>query len=451
VRARARRVLILNLSGGVRSSAAFHASSQIPYNPYGLMTPTTTPPFALGRLLDDSPLAAPPLPDREYQLPGTWAGAQLPRLREIADQFSVLGTYSTERGDHERARVEEPTGGRTGVDPGILTRIATALDAAGVTPPAPSFHIQPSSLFGNGAGALTRFVPVSLQGYFSLPGDASVDQEALQLTGNDFATNELMRDHFDQARITTRHGFTKQITSTFNHHRIGARVIGARLAAPDMAIAAPGARGVTLGTVTLPNSQTVPLENGMLHDLFTRCAGADDRCRDSALDAALAIRLLQLGSPAVTLEISNFDFHSGERTGAPPLYAYLGRLWAALRWLLPRIPDPSGEGSLFDRTLVLTMSDFGRDQAPGGWNGGEGVAIRRRPRLLLSRARGDGRRRDAEQARRSRRPQHVRRHDLAGRYNTASLRSRSRRARPRSARRAVGSPDRRHADRRALG
>jgi len=333
---------VINLAGGVRSSAAFHASAQTPYNPYGLMTPTTTPPFALGRILDDSPPGQPPLADAEYILGGQWAGAQLPRLREIANQFSVLGTYSTERGDHLRARIEEPTGSVSGGDPGILTRIAAALDEAGMTPTAPPFHVQPNALFGNGTGALTKFVPVSLQGYYSLPSAGNVDQNALRLTGHGFAATPEMRDAFDQARINTRHGQTRLVTSTFDLHRIGARVIGARLAQPDMAVSSQSDRGAMLGTVTLPNSSTVPLENGMLFDLFTRCIGPSGaQYRDAAINAALAIRLLQLGSPAVTLEISNFDFHSGERTGGPPLYSFLGRLWAALRWLLPRIQDPS--------------------------------------------------------------------------------------------------------------
>jgi hypothetical protein len=369
--ARARRVLILNLAGGVRSSAAFHASPLVPFNPYGMMTPTTTTPFALGRLLDDSPIDLPPLPDSEYQLPGAWGGAQLPRLREIASQFSVLGTYSTDRGDHLRARIEEPTGSAVATDPGILTRIAAAFDAAGLTPSAPSFYLQPGALFGNGAGALTKFVPVSIQSHFSLPSQANVDPDATRQTGNSFATNELMRDKFDRELVDTRHNQAKLLASTFGAHRIGSRVIGARLAQPDMALANANTRAESFGTVTLPTNQTVPLENGMLYDLFTRCSG--EPYLNSGINAALAIRLLQLGSPAVTLDLPSFDLHSGERTAAPPLYTYLGRLWAALRWLLPRIPDPSGEGSMFDRTLVLTMSDFGRDQAPGGWNAGEGT------------------------------------------------------------------------------
>src|SRR5690349_2869077 len=69
--ARARRVLILNLVGGIRSSAAFHASTSTPYNPYGMLVPTDgTPPFGLGRLLDDTPPGQPPLPDASYTFNG---------------------------------------------------------------------------------------------------------------------------------------------------------------------------------------------------------------------------------------------------------------------------------------------------------------------------------------------------------------------------------------------
>jgi len=372
--AKASRVLILNMSGGVRSSAAFHASTGTAYNPYGMMSPTGgTPPFALGKILDDHAITGTPLPDADYTLGADWQSSRLPRLREYATKFSVLGTYSQDRGDHLRARIEETTGTVSGGDPGILTRIAAALDAAGMPPAAPPFHVQPNALFGNGSGALTKFVPVSLAGYYSLPSAGNVDQNAVKKTGNSYAATPEMRDELDQARMSSRHGVTKLLTSTFSLHRTGARVIGARLSQPDMAVASTGSRAAALGTVQLGGS--VPLTNGMLYDLFQKCLGPTGmQYRDSAINAALAIRLLQLGSPAVTLEVGNFDFHSGERTGGPPLYNYFGRLWAALRWLLPRIPDPSGTGSLFDRTLVVTMSDFGRDKATAsGFNGGEGT------------------------------------------------------------------------------
>jgi uncharacterized protein (DUF1501 family) len=117
-----------------------------------------------------------------------------------------------------------------------------------------------------------------------------------------------------------------------------------------------------------------PLTNEMLLEatyLPTRL-GAE---ASSAIDLALAVRLLQIGSPAVAVSLGNYDLHSGERTGAPRLYRGLGAAWASLHFLLGQIADPlEPDVSMLDRTLVLTVSEFGRD--PGsprtGFNGGEG-------------------------------------------------------------------------------
>jgi hypothetical protein len=169
--ARAKRLLVLNLLGGIRSSAAFLASDRTRYNPYGLIAGTATP-FALGRLLDDTPPGQAPLPDAAYTLGGGWANTRLPRLREVAAQMSVVGTWSEARGDHQRSRIEEPTGSSTGQAPGLLTRVAAGLSrAAGRDLDIPAFHLEPATLFGN-AGSLTRYAPVELASFASLPSAA---------------------------------------------------------------------------------------------------------------------------------------------------------------------------------------------------------------------------------------------------------------------------------------
>lgn len=375
--ARARRVLVLNLFGGIRSSAAFLATDRPAYNPYGLIADTGAP-FALGRLLDDTPPGTPTLDDPAYVLGPDWRNARVPRLREITDRFAVLGTWSTVRGDHYRARVEEPSGDPAGGEPGLLTRIVAGLAASrGSDLPVPAFHIAPFARFGGGEGGLARHTPVPLASWQSLPSSATADPIADAATGAGWSRDELMRERFDRARVASRRGLGLQLTENVTIHRRAARTVGARLARPDFAVGdLDGSGTAALGTVDLAGAG-VPLTNAMLHQLFTRCLGPGDidskAYRDYALDAALAVRMLQIDSPAVVLEVGNFDFHSGERTMASELYSFLGRLWATLWWLLARVPDPSGEGSLLDRTLVLTMSDFGRDQmGPTGWNSGEG-------------------------------------------------------------------------------
>lgn len=375
--ARARRLLVLNLAGGIRSSAAFLASAETRLNPWGLIAGVGGP-FPLGRVLDDALPSAAPIPDDDYILGPAWSGARVPRFRDVANQFSVLGTWSEDRGYHARARLEEPSGDPTGVAPGLLTRVAAGLTSfTGGDVAIPAFHLRPAARFGGGDGALARHVPVALETWKSLPSTGDADPFAELVTGRDWAANDAMRERFDRKRIASRAGLGRMLTDTAASHRRGGRTIGARLAMPDVAVGDPQLGDAALGTVRIDGIGAVPLTNAMLAELFARCLGPGTYVQphtDDALEAALAVRLLQLGSPAVTLEISNFDMHSTERVKAPPLYAYLGRLWATLSWLLPRIDDPSGEGSLFDRTFVTTMSDFGRDGGgANGFNAGEGT------------------------------------------------------------------------------
>jgi len=373
--ARARRVLILNLFGGIRSSAAFFASPETPFNPYGLL-PRVTAPFALGRLLGDTPPGTDELGDDAYTLGPAWNGVRVSRLREVTGQFSVLGTFSLARGDHNRARLEEPSGDPDGAAPGLLTRIAAGMStrAGGADLAIPAFHLMPFGRFGGGDGAFARHVPVSVSSWRALPSSASDDPIADALTGNGFSRPEMI-ERLDERRVRTRGGLGRQVAATYAVHHKGARAIGKRLASPDFAITDPDRGSAWLGTVTLGASQ-LPLTNAMLLELFTRCLGPGDQTGnpyyDHAIDLAVSVRLLQLGVPACCTELGNFDFHSGERTGAPALYSFLGRAWATLCWLLPKVADPDG-GNLFDHTLLMTTSDFGRDQmGPTGFNGGEG-------------------------------------------------------------------------------
>lgn len=375
--AKARRLLVVNLAGGVRSSAAFLASGQNRFNPWGLI-PGVGGPFALGRLLDDALPSQPPIPDDDYVLGPDWHGARVPRFREIADRFSVVGSWSTERGYHSRARLEEPSGDPAGLAPGLLTRVAAGLAfETQRDPEVPAFHLTPIARFGGGEGSLAKHVPVALENWKSLPSTGDADPQADLLTGRDWMRDDAMRTRFDHGRVASRGGLGKSLVETATAHRRGGRIIGARLAMTDMAVGSPDAANASLGQITIDGVGRVPLTNAMLAEVFLRCLGPGTYERpteNDALDAALAIRLLQLGSPAVTLELGGFDLHSFERALAPPVYAYFGRLWATLCWLLPRIDDPSGEGSLLDRTLVSTMSDFGRDPGgPSGWNAGEGT------------------------------------------------------------------------------
>jgi uncharacterized protein (DUF1501 family) len=378
----ARRILILNLFGGIRSSAAFYASGQVRYNPWGLLAgaPSRIP---LGQVLDDHLAGAAPLADADYTLGAAWKNERVARFREVAGDLSIIGTWDPERGDHIRARVKDPTGSAAGDQPGILTRIAAALAKEGPPPGSgagevPPFQLQPYAAFGE-AGNLAQFAPVSLNGPRSLPIATTQSAAELRATGNDWARDDAMRERLDQKIVAHRARNAKTLADVFAVHRRASRHIGARLAEPWVNVSNqdPQYTGAAFGTVNLQGG-AAPLSNAMLDELFMKTLGADGAVSmnlSAAQNSGLAIRLLQLGSPAVCMEFGSFDFHSQERTQGPDLYRFVGRLWATLNWLLKRIPDPQMPGrSLFDTTLVITMSDFARD--PGspatGYNAGEG-------------------------------------------------------------------------------
>lgn len=380
----AMRVLVLNLLGGIRSSAAFHASSLKKYNPYGLIAEAQGE-FRLGRFLDDycpSVGQNTPADASTYALPGAWNGLSLPRLRDVANKFSVIATWGPDRGDHILSRTKEPTGSGGGDEPGILTRIGAGLfDALKNDVDFPAFHIAPSANFGKAWSTFARFAPVTLAGPGSLPGggDATIDRNEVEtLTGHDWAKDDLDRGRIDQAIIAKRTRSARDLAEQLALHRRAAREIGATLAQPFVHVDSLDSQNAVLGKVQT-NQGLVDLTNKMLRDaMLTTLQDAqnpiDHMAYSFAMDAAIAVRLLQLKSRAVCLEIGSFDYHSGEIDGRP-LYSFLGRMWAALGWLLARIPDPEAPGkTLFDTTLVLTMSDFGRD--PGsvatGYNGGGG-------------------------------------------------------------------------------
>ncbi len=431
--ATANRALILYFSGGMRSSVAFHASATArKYNPWGVIDSTGTP-FALGKLLDDflpagTPIVTPEMspPDASYTLSpmGGWGGMRVPRLREIAQNFSVLGTWNTSRGDHYRAALEEPTGNASGTEPGLLTRIGAGVDArGGIAPPpdntppgdggmstdaavvtrdagggdggftpvdprdqVPVFHIEPGSAFGHSTEDTARFTPVPLFGLGGLPGRNNLDGDDFERVGRDWARDSAMQSRLDQRRLAARMGWGKGVVEQYVGDREARRRVGERLTAPwiDISQNPMGARGVVT-----TDAGPMPLTNAMLLELFERSLGPDPALdgtlpyanpNDSdffrtAMDVALAVRLLQLGSPAIAVEMGGFDSHSGERRDAPARFRFIGRLWATVQFLLSHMPEPGEPGrTMLDRTLVFTMSEFGRD--PGsestGFNNGEG-------------------------------------------------------------------------------
>jgi hypothetical protein len=381
----ARNLLVIDCVGGVRSSAAFYASTQKPFNPYGVIEGSL--PFPIGQLLDDSLPSLGEPAATSYQL-GSWNGLTMPSLRQLAtaNGFSILNTWDPGSGDHLPDLVATTTGDPSGALPGLLTRVYAGLtDAHADHMDFPSFHIDDRGATFGQPGALSRHVPVTLSGPQGLPGgsDSSIDQKRVSsMAGNDWASSDAMRSTFDQDLRARRAQANQSLADVFALHRRTAHSIGGILAQPFVNVASPSAGSLSSSYLTADVSpgktgQMVPLTNRMLYDAFTNALGTDNPTQhpsfQTAMNAAIAVRLLQLGSRAIALNIGTFDAHSGEVTFRS-LYAFLGRLWGALAFVLGRVPDPGAPGhSLLDTTLVCTMSEFGRDEGgPTGYNGGGG-------------------------------------------------------------------------------
>ena len=89
--------------------------------------------------------------------------------------------------------------------------------------------------------------------------------------------------------------------------------------------------------------------------------------------AALAVRLIQKGSPAVCVGRGGYDTHSLEANNFDQLMDSYGRALQGLYFALTRSPHPLG-GTFWDRTLIIGVSEFGRDNTSelSGFNRGDG-------------------------------------------------------------------------------
>ena len=339
--AKASRVLILNLSGGVRSSAAFIASAKTSLNPWGRIKDVSLP---IGQLLATNPLKL-RLPEREP--------IRVPRLREIVDRFAVVGTWDPGRGDHVRSEKVAHRGATDERSAGILVRLLGALSEAseGDGPQLPAFELgEPGSTSFAPAGR-TAGATVSVERPSQLPKTERVGAAPQPAPG---------RDALDDRFIAGLGRAGRSVALAYARQRRLAARLSTRLVDPVVRYDGAFAPEAALGELRVEEG-AVPLTNAILGQVLGE-------------NLVLAFRLLQLGSPAVSVTLPGFDLHSGEQEGAPPLYGELGRIWAGLHFLLRRVGDPViGGATMLDRTLVVTNSEFGRD--PGGssgFNGGDG-------------------------------------------------------------------------------
>ena len=347
---RARRVLVLNAGGGLRTTAAFHASTRTAQNPWGVLA--TAGALRLGQVLrlDESAVT--------YAAPSWPGGGSVPPIDQAAAQFAIIAACdhapdgSPRAGDHTDDAPRMGTGYFARSDaPGLFTVLNRYLGPAGTGPVATIgggfFDVAPPAWIVD--------KPIALD-YEALPDDPP--------TGGSTAVGRPLEDALDARVVGRRRHLAKEAVQTLINTKSTLRRFGPLLADRRLRFDNAAFAGELLDGIT----NQMLLE--AVGDAFT-----DGRPRDrGARSVALALRLLQFGSPGVCVSIGGFDTHDQEVQKGPKLYTRFARFLAGIHYALGRIPDPGGGGSLLDHTLVVTTSEFGRSGVePSGFNAGDGT------------------------------------------------------------------------------
>ncbi|HZS36901.1 MAG TPA: DUF1501 domain-containing protein [Polyangia bacterium] len=410
-------MIIVHAPGAPRWSASFDAQSDLKHNPWGVMPWSTVgrgqaPQWGFSRMILQRPLAQtttswatniyPYLQSDDpahynvvqpaLKSPG-WKGALLPTYADIANDVAVVRLTGNPGGqfdgDHASASHTLYTGYRSG-QIGLATVMHKALrDQLGAQfdaqYPLPAVSVgQPAWSFGVGDYAGAR--PIFLTSPSGLP---TTDPGKSVSAWGRKAEGEL-----DAAFQASRQAFMAQSASDFINDKMAGDAHVTQLINPALHLATPGA--AALGTLI---DGTTPVTNDMLNevfgldntitpagDLLFDCFGAlassttptwnSTTTNNFGFSGALAVRLLQIGAPLVSVTMGSWDTHSYEVIDPQNKHpqtvqvAMLGRMLAALDFALKNIADPLSPGvSLWDSTVVFVCSEFGRGGNNIGTNG----------------------------------------------------------------------------------
>jgi uncharacterized protein (DUF1501 family) len=343
---KAKRLLVLYAGGGLRTTAAFNASTRTELNPWGVLGPAGA--LRLGNVLTSTPEVV------RFDAP-SWPDGQVPGIEEAALSFSMIAATDhapgqPRAGDHPDDSERMGTGyfGKAGA-PGLITVLNKFL---GGNAPAPVAIIGGAPL-SIATGAWVPFAPTSLE-YYGLP-------DAPPQSGSP-TVGRPIEDALDARVRAHRRGLGAGVVDGYLATKGSLRKYGPVLAEKTLHINKPAYFEETLGGIT---NRMLLEAVGVTAFSDTDPISSSDPNGGTAVRCAMGLRLLQMGSPAVCVGVGGFDTHSNEDAEAPALYTRFARYLAGIHFALSRIPD--GNGTLLDSTLVVTMSEFGR--SPGAANG----------------------------------------------------------------------------------
>ncbi len=414
-----KRVVIVNAPGAPRWSATFDAQSDVMRNPWGLLPWSlvgrgAAPAWGFSRMLLQRPLEQTVTDWAGVMYPyltsddpahynvvqpslvknAEWKGALLPTYADLAGQVAVVRLTGNPGGqfdgDHASARHTLTTGFRSG-QIGLLTAMHYALKnqlggAFDSLYALPAVSIgEPAWSFGIGDYAGSR--PIFLTSPTGLP---TADPGTSLSPWGKQAEAEL-----DAAFQASRQAFMAQSASDFINDKAAGDAHVSQLVNPALQLSNTKSTVATLGTLT---DGTTAVTNAMLAEVFglsSDVTPAGDILFDVfgalnstptpvwtaaqnpfALNGALAVRLLQIGSPMVSLSVGNFDTHSYEvidpQAKKPQTVqtVQLSRVLTGLAFALQNVADPQAPGqSLWDSTVIVVCSEFGRGGGNIGTNG----------------------------------------------------------------------------------
>jgi uncharacterized protein (DUF1501 family) len=208
----------------------------------------------------------------------------------------------------------------------------------------------------------------------------------------------------DAAYRDSRQAFMAQAVDDFISDKANGDAHVVQLVNPALHLATPPPAGTPSPSLGMLADGSGPLTNDMLAevfgldtahtppgDVFLDVFGALQdtqaptwKLTDNAfgLNAAVAVRLLQIGAPVVSVSVGSFDTHSYEvidpqnKRPQTAQIVSLARVLAGLEFVLQRIADPVAAGkTLWDSTVVFLCSEFGRgggNIGPNGFNSPSG-------------------------------------------------------------------------------
>jgi hypothetical protein len=344
-----RHVLVLHAQGGFRSHCTFNAVGAFQHNPFGTQAAQPGTEWTLGAACGR----------KSYS---TSLG-EVPAFADVTADVAVLPCIDQEPGgpvevDHVAGHRRASTGFTEG-ETGLLSYVGahhqlyTNGFSQDVMPPV---EIVPTD-FGLGAGIYGERRPLSLLGAQSGAGSALQVKDGFHLDiRKTLDTHFLARRSRAYSKRLRNYRIAKQNAGIFAHMLLDPKldVVGA----PDAADA-----GVS-------NAQLLEVLGD--HDLAD-IGDPQQGMRSWGADVALALRCFASGSPMCVVTRAIYDMHDVEHDAYGARTEDLVRQLAGLNFLLKAMPHPEG-GTYFDKTLVVTLSEFSRNNtfAETGFNSGNG-------------------------------------------------------------------------------